>query len=43
MGNISIIEGVTCISEDINYGDYPIVKGNIITSDTPVFGMKLTI
>lgn len=43
LGNIPIIEGVTCISEDIDYGEYPIVKGNIITSGAPGFGMKLTI
>lgn len=41
MGNIPIIEGVTCISEDIDYGNYPIQKGNILVSDAPGFGMKL--
>jgi len=41
MGNIPIIEGVTCISEEIDYGNYPINKGNIVVSDAPGFGMKI--
>jgi L-alanine-DL-glutamate epimerase-like enolase superfamily enzyme len=41
MGNIPIIEGVTCISEEIDYGNYPIHKGNIVVSDAPGFGMKI--
>lgn len=40
-GNIPTIEGVTCFSDDIDYGDYQIVNGKIIVSDAPGFGMKL--
>jgi len=40
-GNIVTIEGVTCISDDIDYGDYPILNGKIQVSDAPGFGMKL--
>ena len=29
------------VSDDIDYGNYPIQKGNIIVSDAPGFGMKL--
>ncbi len=41
LGNICTIEGVTCLSEDIDYGDYPIFNGRIKVSDAPGFGMKL--
>ncbi|MFS4454959.1 enolase C-terminal domain-like protein [Maribacter sp. 2304DJ31-5] len=40
-GNIPTIEGVTCLSDDIDYGDYPIRNGKIEVSDKPGFGMKL--
>ena len=40
-GNIPTIEGVTCLSDDIDYGDYPIVDGRIQVSESPGFGMKL--
>lgn len=40
-GNVVTIEGVTCISDDIDYGDYKIVNGNIQVSEKPGFGMKL--
>jgi L-alanine-DL-glutamate epimerase-like enolase superfamily enzyme len=40
-GNVVTIEGVTCISDDIDYGDYKIVKGKIRVSEMPGFGMKL--
>jgi L-alanine-DL-glutamate epimerase-like enolase superfamily enzyme len=43
LGNVTIIEGVTCLSDDIDYGDYPIVDGKIRVSDAPGFGMKLLI
>jgi len=42
-GNVVTIEGVTCISDDIDYGDYKIVKGKIQVSDKPGFGMKILI
>lgn len=41
LGNIPIIEGVTAISDEIDYGNYPIQNGNIIVSDAPGFGMKI--
>ena len=41
LGNICTIEGVTCLSDDIDYGDYPIVNGKIKVPDSPGFGMKL--
>jgi len=41
LGNVCTIEGVTCESDDIDYGDYPIVDGKIRVSEAPGFGMKL--
>ena len=41
LGNISTVEGVTCISDDIDYGNYPIRDGKISVSPAPGFGMKL--
>ena len=41
LGNISTIEGVTCISDDIDYGNYPIKDGKISVSQKPGFGMKI--
>jgi L-alanine-DL-glutamate epimerase-like enolase superfamily enzyme len=41
LGNVATIEGVTCLSEDIDYGDYRIENGRIRVSDAPGFGMKL--
>jgi D-galactarolactone cycloisomerase len=40
-GNVVTIEGVTCISEDIDYGDYKIENGKIQVSEMPGFGMNL--
>lgn len=40
-GNVVTIEGVTCISDDIDYGAYTIKDGNIKVSESPGFGMKL--
>ena len=40
-GNVVTIEGVTCISDDIDYGDYKIKEGKIQVSEKPGFGMKL--
>jgi len=37
MGQVS----VTCLSDDIDYGDYKIVNGTIRVSDMSGFGMKL--
>jgi D-galactarolactone cycloisomerase len=41
LGNVCTIEGVTCLSDDIDYGEYPIIDGRIKVSDAPGFGMKL--
>ena len=41
LGSIPTIEGVTCLSDDIDYGNYPIKDGKIKVSDKPGFGMKL--
>lgn len=41
LGNVSTVEGVTCISDDVDYGDYPIKEGKISVSREPGFGMKL--
>ena len=41
VGNVCTVEGVTCFSDDIDYGDYPIVNGKIRVSDAPGFGMTL--
>jgi D-galactarolactone cycloisomerase len=41
LGNTSTIEGVTCISDDIDYGNYPIKNGKIFVSQEPGFGMKI--
>jgi L-alanine-DL-glutamate epimerase-like enolase superfamily enzyme len=41
--NTAIIEGVTCLSDDIDYGDYKIIDGKLNVSDAPGFGMKLMI
>lgn len=41
LGNISTVEGVTCFSDDIDYGQYPIRDGKITVSEAPGFGMKL--
>lgn len=41
LGNCCTVEGVTCESDDIDYGDYPIKDGKIHVPDAPGFGMKL--
>jgi L-alanine-DL-glutamate epimerase-like enolase superfamily enzyme len=43
LGNCCTIEGVTCESDDIDYGDYPIIDGMLRVSEEPGFGMKLRI
>lgn len=42
-GNIPTIEGVTCLSDEIDYGNYPIENGKLKVSEDPGFGMKLLI
>ena len=41
LGNTITIEGVPCTCEDIDFGDYKIVKGQLVPPSTPGFGMKL--
>lgn len=41
LGNTVTIEGVPCTSDDIDFGDYKIVKGQLVPSPAPGFGMKL--
>ncbi|NND34984.1 MAG: mandelate racemase/muconate lactonizing enzyme family protein, partial [Saprospiraceae bacterium] len=43
LGNVVTIEGVTCLSDDIDYGDYAIKDGKIRVSDDAGFGMKLLV
>ncbi len=40
-GNVVTVEGVTCISDDIDFGDYKIENGEIVVSNKSGFGMKL--
>jgi L-alanine-DL-glutamate epimerase-like enolase superfamily enzyme len=42
-GNTVTIEGVTCISDDIDFGDYRLENGKLIPSSAPGFGMKILI
>jgi D-galactarolactone cycloisomerase len=41
LGNVCTLEGVTCFSDEIDFGNYPIVDGKIRVSEDPGFGMKL--
>ena len=41
LGNVVTLEGVTCESEEIDYGNYPIIDGKMRVSEAPGFGMKL--
>ncbi len=41
LGNVCTIEGVTCLSDDVDFGEYPIINGKLRVSDAPGFGMKL--
>lgn len=41
LGNVVTIEGVTCTSSDVDFGDYPLKDGKLITSAAPGFGMTL--
>lgn len=40
-GNIPTIEGVTCDSKDIDFGNYKLEEGQLIPSSESGFGMKL--
>ena len=41
LGNTITIEGVTCQSDDVDFGDYQLKEGKLIPSSEPGFGMKL--
>lgn len=41
LGNVCTIEGVTCLSDEIDFGDYKIINGRLRVSEEPGFGMKL--
>ena len=41
LGNVVTIEGVTCLSEDVEFDSYKIINGKLRVSDKPGFGMKL--
>ena len=43
LGNVVTIEGVTCLSDDIDFGDFKIADGKLHVSSKPGFGMKLLI
>jgi L-alanine-DL-glutamate epimerase-like enolase superfamily enzyme len=43
LGNVVTIEGVTCFSDQIEFGDYKLIDGKIQVSDAAGFGMKLLI
>jgi D-galactarolactone cycloisomerase len=40
-GNTATIEGVTCTSDDVDFGDYKLAGGKYTPSDAPGFGLKL--
>lgn len=40
-GNAPTIEGVTCFSDDVDFGEYRLVEGKLVPSPAPGFGMKL--
>ncbi|WP_455637774.1 enolase C-terminal domain-like protein [Parabacteroides sp.] len=41
LGNVCTIEGVTCLSSDIDFGRSVLENGILIPADTPGFGMTL--
>ena len=41
LGNVCTIEGVTCLSDEIDFGNYQKVDGKLHVSEEPGFGMKL--
>lgn len=43
MGSVVTIEGVTCTSDEVDFGDYTLKDGRIVTSSAPGFGMALKI
>lgn len=43
LGNVCTVEGATCTSDHIDFGDYQIKDGKITVSEKPGFGMKLLV
>lgn len=43
LGNVCTVEGATCLSDQIDFGDYKIENGKITVSERPGFGMKLLV
>lgn len=43
LGNCPTIEGVTCESDDVDFGNYPLRDGMVRVSEEPGFGMKLLV
>ncbi|MCG8526998.1 MAG: hypothetical protein MI748_11490 [Opitutales bacterium] len=43
LGNVCTVEGATCVSDYIDFGDYEIKEGKITVSEKPGFGMNLMI
>jgi L-alanine-DL-glutamate epimerase-like enolase superfamily enzyme len=41
LGNVCTIEGVTCLSDEIDFGDYKLTDGKLRVSEKPGFGMDL--
>jgi L-alanine-DL-glutamate epimerase-like enolase superfamily enzyme len=41
LGNVCTIEGVTCLSDEIDFGDYDLTDGKLRVSEKPGFGMDL--
>lgn len=41
LGNVCTVEGVTCFSSDIDFGNVRLEKGILYPADTPGFGMTL--
>ncbi len=41
LGNVVTIEGVTCSSEEVDFGDYKLEGGKLAPSSAPGFGMTL--
>ena len=40
-GKTVTIEGVTCVSDDIDFGNYRLENGKLIPSSAPGFGMTI--
>jgi L-alanine-DL-glutamate epimerase-like enolase superfamily enzyme len=41
VGNVCTLEGVSCLSDEIDFGNYTITDGKLKVSEQPGFGMKI--